>query len=848
MGNDLGAIARSVNFEQLPAEFEDLFEENYDIENRRFRMQETFVVDFKEVVPGKFSDSYGSGIVRLAISLYNTYGGVIVFGVNDALFEIIGVEKGRFFDIESFNRVLSDVTSARFECRFREYLVPGSDAVVQVVLVPRRPAASPPICLTRQIGSYESGTLWIRDRHEVLVAQTHHLPILYSRRDDYFVEFRNGEIPVHRSLPSSPSTIKEFVGRCELMSKLWDWFIFGRQPRLYLHGPGGSGKSTMAYEFAKTIVDAAPNISVGNGQGIDYVIYLSGKETEFNVLSGKQQTYALRDFQNVDTQFRQILYHAGMLDRKDLLNIDSSSVEELLRDLFDNMTGLIVIDDIDALSRRNLDTGEEALFLKAAQAAKRTRILYTLRYIPPYALRSALGVPGLDFEIELPDFIESCCKQFGCPEPAAEDLPVLHEKTDGLPLLVETIIGLRHDCSSYQAAFRVFDQKGGDEARKYLYQREYDRLDRNGKSRAVLAALMLLETPTTFTLLCGLVPFSQDQVKDAIAETSGIFLSSSENDAGETTYEIAPPAIHLIRAVSPSLTFFPAVKRAVELFRDQASKMTPEEAVVVGRFEHLIRQKKYAEIIQAAGLMRLEDPVQVNPRFQALLGQAYSQYDPPNFSQARECFKIAIGKSYWDIYMMRRWYYIESHSGYSLSEAQKICEIVIHSPDITSRHKSEFNSKLGECFLAQAKPHLHTDRRRAIDFTRRSLAAYFEAAWLSGVENDMDRNKTYDWLESATKYFFRILGDEPEPLFSFLESLAEVKHDVDIEAARIVIEPLRALRTVRQLPLRNKIKGLCSRTIAALSRANRKERHKGFEYIINRLTLLRTEIETAAPG
>ena len=32
--------------------------------------------------------------------------------------------------------------------------------------------------------------------------------------------------------------------------------IFGDQPRMYLDGPGGSGKTTLAFEFARLITEA----------------------------------------------------------------------------------------------------------------------------------------------------------------------------------------------------------------------------------------------------------------------------------------------------------------------------------------------------------------------------------------------------------------------------------------------------------------------------------------------------------------------------------------------------------------------------------------------------------------
>ena len=101
-------------------------------------------------------------------------------------------------------------------------------------------------------------------------------------------------------------------------------------------------------------------------------------------------------------------------------------------ELFSNFSGLIVIDDIDALYRRKVDSGEEPLFMKIVQGSKRTRVLYTLRTAPPHAIKSAISVPGLDPATEFPEMIKVCCSVFGIPEPAEADTKELDRVTSRL--------------------------------------------------------------------------------------------------------------------------------------------------------------------------------------------------------------------------------------------------------------------------------------------------------------------------------------------------------------------------------------------------------------------------------
>jgi hypothetical protein len=172
-------IFSAIQLRQLPVEFENLFGPVWDKDNQSFNIQETYVLDFKESIPEKFTDSYGAGIVRLALGFHNSYGGVIVFGVRDRSLEIVGIEKP--FDIETFNRILTEYAGMHAECIARNYSPADSNSRIAVVLIPKR-GTGRPARLLRPIADYPTGTLWVRDRHEVLESTSRHLPIIYSER------------------------------------------------------------------------------------------------------------------------------------------------------------------------------------------------------------------------------------------------------------------------------------------------------------------------------------------------------------------------------------------------------------------------------------------------------------------------------------------------------------------------------------------------------------------------------------------------------------------------------------------------------------------------------------------
>src|SRR5690606_4526515 len=127
-------LGDAVANQRLPKSISNLFGDLYDDEAGRFRTQETAILDFKETVPPDYTGSYGASIIRLGIAFHNTFGGAIVFGVVDRLLKPVGVDTP--FNIEFFNRALSDFTGVQVECVCQEYslVVEGKSVSLSIVL------------------------------------------------------------------------------------------------------------------------------------------------------------------------------------------------------------------------------------------------------------------------------------------------------------------------------------------------------------------------------------------------------------------------------------------------------------------------------------------------------------------------------------------------------------------------------------------------------------------------------------------------------------------------------------------------------------------------------------------
>lgn len=845
MRQELSGIASAIDARSLPAGAEQLFGSMWDEADGVFVAQETFIVDFKDRPPTDFATGFGASIVRLALAFYNTYGGVVVFGVQDADFAPVGLNDR--LDVEAFNEVLTDLTGARIECLAREYRLAGVEKRVQVLLVPRRGVIKP-ARLLRSLEKYPIGTLWVRDRHSVREASEANFSTLYSDRLDLSRNLVGDfQRSVHESLPPSPATMDEFIGRKGLLDELWSWFVFGSRPRLYLHGPGGSGKSTLAYEFSRQVAERGSQIAFSNGDRLDYVIYISGKETELNPYNAAEQPFALRQFEDATSQFRAILVDSGMLAKDDVKALGEDELLAALSELFAIYSGLIVIDDVDALSRRGKDTGEESLLIACLGAAKRTRVLYTLRYPPTSALNSSVQVPELESLVEFPAFIEACARQFGVELPPSKIAERFARATSRLPLLTETVIGLRKVCGSYEGALNQFDAKGGEDARRYLYQREYDRLDPKGRSREVLAALLLLDDAVSFAVLKQILGTADNMVRDALSECGSVFLSTKD-DKTETQYQLATPAKPFIAGVSAGLNLFPVLKRRVELFLAENPAYTPEESALIVRLDRLVRDKQHEEVVTIFEGRPRQDPVIANPKVQALAGQAYSNLGADYRTKARECFVAANELKYFDIFMARGWFHVENFAEYGNRQAIEVCAWVLAQPKLSSRHRAEFNSKLGSCFLEEARRARNISQERAIEFYGRSIDAYLSALWIGRRVRELDEAQTLRWLEVPAVAFVDYLGADIEPYFALIDRLTERGHDIHPEGARVILGALRRTQAGRAERSKAKLSGLIRRTVARLNQyIGKSEDLPGFAFVCETLSLALENFQSARP-
>lgn len=809
------AILDCVEQKQLPKGLSEIFGDTFDADSGQFNLQENVVLDFKESTPQDGQPDYKeyvAGLVKLIVSLHNTYGGIIVFGVKDRVFTTTGVVTT--LDVEHFNDLIKEYFGITAEILKRDYTIKVNDEEkrICIALIPKRSELQP-AKLKRKYESYNEGSVFFRERHQAIAASSENLPFLFGERDLLSdLEDSASDFKISAYLPPSPATLIEFVARHKLSLQMWEWFVQKRSPRLYLCGTGGSGKSTLAYEFCRSVAENASKILTPSGKKYDYIIYLSAKETELNVITGKEQSFELQDFGNAEELYARILSATGLLSPTEAQELTRDEKLREVEEVFNEYNGLIVIDDIDALIRAGEDTGEEDLFFLATKSSADTKIIYTLRDTPTYAVRNSLKIAGLDEHSEFPKFVDLCCSQFLVPPPEARHELRIKEASSFLPLLIETIIGLRKSSSDYDGAIRDFESRGGEAARKYLYQREYDRIPSSNKGKQILAVMSEYAGPLGFDQIATISNISTEQCRDAIQEVVQIFIKITQGPEGDTLYELHPASITFLRSVSRQLNYFSVIKRSVEGFRSRIKRMPYDEAVVIQRLGQLDSAGDYESMLHIIDSFDSSASIHVNPNFRHLHGNALYRGSAGDGARARELYKSAFDYGYVDPDMMRHWFHLEYNSGYRYEYAIDVCQKVLATRTKDSI-RSEFTAKIASAYLKEAKRLFGTSPDRSVASFSAAISAYLSAYTIGKRAERTDFAKTLDWLERAVSEAYNYLGADYIRLLQSVCNSDFGEIELDQNCIESLVAPLIPASRSRKRDLLSKLRGLLGQSL-----------------------------------
>jgi len=750
---DRDAIAEWVQSGKLPDS--EVFYQAFITPENLFDSAEGVFWDFKDSWPFSLSDEYFGGIARLICAFANTYGGIIVFGVHDSK-RTGGHNKVRI-NLDRFQKAIEQLLGALPETELRSYASEKYGSV-DTLLIRKRPQGKPPFRFTRRIGKYSEGVIWMRVGHEVKVAEPSQYPILFC----HAAATDTAESQLDGSLPPSPATLKQrFVGRTEVMRQLFAWLETSDEPRTYLHGKGGSGKTTIGYEFARLLKEYGGNLSVYGGDKLDFVIFISAKEKSLHVYDGKIIDTETRDFSNEEELLRSILRFGGWTS--DINYLADASLDELrndVRSFFDLNSCVIVIDDIDTLTTKGIDPGSDFLYRTLCRSTRNSKVLYTLRNAPSQSLINAIEVPGLEGD-DYTKFIDECVKHFNVQPPSADFkhnvLPTVSERR---PLVIESIIALRRTAGSYERAVQLFEQQSGDAIREYVFLREWEALSDN-LPRLLLAALSEFKNPATFSELQSVLQVDPSRIRDALAAVREMFLQV--DDAGsDTLFSLSSLTKSFVESRRSQLKGYNELRVRAKTFQRDAAISNPRVAAIASKIDRILPTRfteyppeKVSEAKRLVFDSTLPHSVTEDPLFRVVRGYVRCCTQRPTLTEIREDFLYAISMKFEpDFKYLRAWDNAERGSGVHDGRRISIADFVLQGKRYSEDERLEMLGRKASSLYARAQDRLYTDTSDAMKDLQEALELHLRGFRLRCLSGDMRAEKSERYASNAAATLF----------------------------------------------------------------------------------------------
>lgn len=730
---------------QLPEAEE--FHSTFVTDEGKFTDAEGLLWDFKETWPFSYSDGYWGGLARLVCAFANTLGGVVIFGVHDK--KRSGGHNPVHINVDRFAQAMTQLTGATPRFAVKTYASPEFGDVVALLVQPR-PDMAPPLRFQKAIQQYPAGVLWVRDGHQVVKAMPHHYPVLFCRSNEILLD--EGPSELAGSLPPSPTTLKRFVGRSEVMDKLFDWLSASDEPRTFIFGKGGSGKTAIAYEFAKLLKEHGASRRLHGDHAIDSVVFLSAKEKQLVTATATIEDISQPDFSNELDLYRQILTYGGWTTSGNVQSMELSELKSEISAFLDLSSSIIVIDDVDTLTTKGIDAGFDFLYRALSRCKSGSKILYTLRNAPSQSLLNSIEVPGLSPDGEYQDFISACASQFGVEAPKDEFRDtVLARESERRPLVVENIMVLRRTAGSYKRAVELFEQHAGADVRDYVFSREWDALAEDNLARFLLLALAELGRPSSFAEIETILQADPSRITDAIGAVREMFL---EIDAAseETLYSIAQLTKRFVLTKRQSLTGYNTIKARVKTFKKYVFHASAEVASIMinvdrllpakGEYDQTSAQRAWKIVTEAT----MEPVTTEDPIFRTIRGYVATALRPPRLTDAREDFDYAIKMGFEpDFFRLKSWLNAEKQIEEFGGRVEHIANIVIEGKRYSRMEKAFMLQRKAANLYFRGKDRQNTD---PID-ARRDFA---EALKLQLKVFRLNIDDGHHWVNATSDY------------------------------------------------------------------------------------------------
>lgn len=538
--------------------------------------------------------------LKSIVSLYNTYGGYIIYGISETIkdseFVVVGVPSNHI-DQQKLRGQFDKYFGKRIPLLYQEIkiTVNNNEKLVGLLFIPKRKnserSLAPIIDAADEKSKFilEKNTVYFRTEDECKkVVSTDDFVFISSPRifGEQSSQYRTPSVFIDHNLPDKSFICPIFVGRFGILNELWAWLADELQHSKVLAADGGKGKTSIAYEFCQLLITTRV-------EGIEQIIWLTAKNKQFKPIFNEYVSVPETHFNDMSTLLKELCIRTGSIEN----NLEDLSVVQLTKLAKQNLKeypSFIVIDDVDSSTPE-----EQKRILEMARtiSSESSKILLTTRVNSIYSLDSSILIPGM-FGDEFKDLINTLCDRLKLQKLNDKNLAKLEKASEGSPLFSESILRLFKQGSSIDLAIQEWTGKSGEAAREAALKKEVSELSLEAKKVLVTVCTVGSCSKSEIRQLTDL---EHTDIGSALQELDLLFLlNSTPFIESEPRYESSSSISYLIanmvsEIIPEASNFLSKIKKAYYGLQSNSRKYHPRVGDAVRQCNALLKLNRYPE-------------------------------------------------------------------------------------------------------------------------------------------------------------------------------------------------------------------------------------------------------------
>lgn len=621
--------------------------------------QEDYLWDYKlnigisEVKKGSVQYKYKlSGVVRHIAAFHNTFGGYLIYGIEDETGIVKGCE-----DIFPFDDIKSRLKSdLRIDIDITVKNLNFNDHRIVLLHIPKRQEGGLPKAFERDSKSidgkkyvYQQGDIYHRDGKGSVPATGDALTRLVAGKMSVAGIASNHSVAklTQYNLPPRNYRKEEFVGRHQYLDHLWKWLLDPFIPIQLITGIGGLGKTTLARYFVEDVSTHSPG-------GYQAIIWYSAKISQYDPDTESYIETPIDDpnfFASPDELYMKLLLNLGTPEEQIPSDATTRELLNLLNQSLNEFPAIIVIDDMDSLSSSDqaqiFQDINTVLNRCSVQSEQPSRCLFTARELIGAAPNQVIKLQGFN-DSEFHVLVEKLFKKFDLtdvPKKSSTLFKKFLRASGGSPLFAAAIARITHNGHALDVAINLFSGKDGNDARSFAFKRELKRLSPS-QLRCLYGLIKI--SPCSRLELSQALELTEIELLDDLKNLRNFHLVERDDlqSSSGREYSLEPYIKLLADQVAAQLADPNRIEKRCREIRQGTKSKEEDVAKIIGEVLALWRAERHDE---ALGFIlktrRLKPEAAFTPDLKCILGRAYLRVEPCNWKEAERHLREAYNEN-----------------------------------------------------------------------------------------------------------------------------------------------------------------------------------------------------------